>query len=143
MRRKSPELTEKEIQKCRNNLLREKEELLNKVQLVKSDVGTDKNSHPDVLDLASSEVNERMNTRLGNRDKLYFKKVEQALLNIKEGTYGECTECGDSIRFLRLIARPTAELCISCKQEEENKEKLSMAATHHKSSDLNLPDVEL
>ena len=40
-----------------------------------------------------------------------------------DGTYGCCEDCGDDISQKRLMARPTATLCITCKEEEERGER--------------------
>lgn len=40
--------------------------------------------------------------------------VKRALGRIKDGTYGQCVECGDEIAPERLAARPEAALCIDC-----------------------------
>jgi len=63
--------------------------------------------------------------KLFDREGLYFKKIEEALLRIKEGTYGQCQECGAAIGARRLEVRPTAELCIECKEAAEHLESLS------------------
>ena len=51
-----------------------------------------------------------------------LKKVEQAKQKILSGTYGECEDCGDNIAQSRLLARPTAGLCINCQEEKERSE---------------------
>lgn len=40
--------------------------------------------------------------------------LKQALARIKDGTYGECTECGGPISDARLEAVPYAPLCKTC-----------------------------
>ena len=64
-----------------------------------------------------------MRIRLRNREASYLKKIEFALLRIKEGNFGECEDCGDEIDVRRLEARPTTSLCIGCKEEQERGEK--------------------
>ena len=41
--------------------------------------------------------------------------IEKALNRIEKGTYGICKYCGNPINEKRLIARPRAGACISCK----------------------------
>lgn len=41
-------------------------------------------------------------------------RVKKALIKIKDGTYGKCEKCGNSIAVGRLLAMPTAEYCLSC-----------------------------
>ena len=59
--------------------------------------------------------------------------VREALKRIDEGTFGECEECGEDIGQNRLLARPTATLCVSCKEEQERKEVLTAAGRTSKS----------
>jgi DnaK suppressor protein len=33
-----------------------------------------------------------------------------------------CDDCGGEISFTRLLARPTSEMCIICKEESEREE---------------------
>ena len=47
-------------------------------------------------------------------------KVQAAKLRLREGFYGECTECGESIAFTRLEAYPEAEFCIDCQSALED-----------------------
>jgi DnaK suppressor protein len=48
--------------------------------------------------------------------------VEQAKQKILSGTYGECEDCSSDISQSRLLARPTAGLCINCQEEKERSE---------------------
>lgn len=40
--------------------------------------------------------------------------IKNALGKIKNGTYGKCENCGKQIEINRLMAMPTASLCLSC-----------------------------
>lgn len=47
--------------------------------------------------------------------------INKALDRIKKGNYGICKYCGKPIAEKRLLARPTASSCITCKTElQEN-----------------------
>jgi DnaK suppressor protein len=48
-----------------------------------------------------------------------LKRVDEALDHIEDGTYGTCDMCSDRIQEERLKALPYANLCIKCKQKEE------------------------
>ena len=45
-------------------------------------------------------------------------EIDAALKRMDDGTYGKCENCGQDIPFERLEARPTATLCVTCKQAE-------------------------
>lgn len=43
-------------------------------------------------------------------------EIVAALERMDEGRYGRCERCGAEIAYERLDARPTARLCLPCKQ---------------------------
>ena len=73
----------------------------------------------DEIDLLSAQKEQALNMRLDQRNVLFLKKVAEAKQKILDGTYGECEDCGDDIATKRLVARPTAALCINCQEEKE------------------------
>jgi len=48
--------------------------------------------------------------------------IEKALARIENGTYGICKYCHNPIGEKRLMARPTAGACITCKTELQENE---------------------
>lgn len=71
---------------------------------------------------ASLIADQTLVTKLLSRKALYLKKINEALARIQNGEYGECGMCGDMINPKRLEARPTATLCIACKEKVEKTE---------------------
>jgi DnaK suppressor protein len=45
--------------------------------------------------------------------------VQAALVRVREGTYGECVDCGQGIALARLQASPEAECCVACQTRRE------------------------
>src|ERR1051325_2548547 len=88
-------------------------------RVVREDFSVCPDDRYDEIDQATTDIEQSMRMRLLNRETLYIKKIEEALKRIDEGTFGECGECGEDIEIRRLEARPTATLCVSCKEEEE------------------------
>ena len=78
---------------------------------------------PDPNDRASQEEEFSIELRARDRERKLLRKIEKALKRIDNDDYGYCDACGIEIGIRRLEARPTAELCIDCKQLEERKEK--------------------
>lgn len=76
----------------------------------------------DEVDIVSVEKENQLDFRLKARNAIYFKKVRKSLQKIDEGSFGECEDCGEEISHSRLVARPTADLCIHCKEAEEKTE---------------------
>lgn len=48
-----------------------------------------------------------------------LRDIEATFRRIKDVTYGECVDCGDSISFARLQAYPTAKRCLGCQEKHE------------------------
>jgi DnaK suppressor protein len=102
-------------------------------RVVRDDFSVNADDRFDEVDQAATDIEQSMRMRLCNREALYIKKIEEALRRIEDGTFGECDECGEDIELRRLEARPTATLCVHCKEEQEKKEVLTAAGRQHKS----------
>ncbi|MBU6374738.1 MAG: TraR/DksA C4-type zinc finger protein [Bdellovibrionales bacterium] len=102
-------------------------------RVVREDFSVNSDDRFDELDQATSDIEQSMRMRLRNREALYLKKLDEALKRIDEGTFGDCDECGEEIGHNRLLARPTATLCVHCKEEQERKEVLTAAGRTSKS----------
>lgn len=87
----------------------------------------------DEVDQASSDYERSQRLRFRNRDHFYKKKLDKALKKFESDEYGICEDCDETIKFERLMARPTAELCISCKDEAEREEQGSFIGRQSKS----------
>jgi RNA polymerase-binding transcription factor DksA len=46
-------------------------------------------------------------------------RLVSALKRVEAGTYGECVECGDTIKAARLKALPEVETCLICQDQIE------------------------
>ena len=77
----------------------------------------------DSLDESNEEYMASTELRLRDRERYLLAKIEESLERIEEGEYPYCDDCGDPIGYTRLKARPVAQLCISCKEEQEEQEK--------------------
>jgi len=112
--------------------------LLYTQEILSPDFVIQKEDMLDETDWTSSELEQSMRMRLRNRETLFLKKIDQALDRIKDGTFGTCDSCGDEIDVKRLEARPTATMCIDCKEEEERKEQKHIDGHKSKSVGRNL-----
>ncbi len=102
--------------KQRNALLSEAEEALNALP--------GQTIFPDMGDQASAEIDRSFMLRLRGREQRLLKKIDQAIEKIENGTFGVCDVCGEEITIQRLEARPVTNMCIFCKTEQEEEEKL-------------------
>ena len=131
MKNKTLELNQ--IKSLEKLLEEQRNEILSNGKTLLVDFSTSEDDLKDEVDLALSDIEQGMKMRLGTREALYFKKVEEALLRIQQGEYGQCVECSAQIGYRRLQARPTAELCIDCKETAERNETLNAEGRKHKS----------
>ena len=78
----------------------------------------------DIVDQASSYTDKTVEMKAINRQIKLITKIDQALVRIKDGTYGFCAETGEPIGLKRLMARPVAELSIAAQEKHEKEEKV-------------------
>jgi len=117
-------LTKRDRERFKKLLLEQRDQLQgNQKRALTGDIHVDPDDFPDEIDTASSEVNLQFTGRLREREQGLLAKIDAALIKIDEGTFGECTSCGEDIGRARLKARPVAELCIDCKSEQEKLER--------------------
>ena len=102
-------------------------------RVIRDDFNVNSDDRYDEVDQATSDAEQSMRMRLRNRERLYLKKIDEALARIEEGIFGLCECCEEPIEMRRLEARPTATLCVSCKEEEERREILTATGLKHKS----------
>lgn len=81
-------------------------------------------SRSDPNDRASTEEKYLLELRVRDRERELLKKIEEALVRIEKGTYGWCKETGEPIGIPRLLARPTAALCIKAQERHELSNRL-------------------
>jgi DnaK suppressor protein len=113
----------KEYELLRNLLIEQKSSLLNRSQSFRDDEMSTTQLVGDEADHATSELSLNMNLRLFERERYLVQKIDNALAKLESGSYGNCEECEEPMSFKRLWARPVANLCISCKEDQEERER--------------------
>jgi DnaK suppressor protein len=78
----------------------------------------------DIVDQASSYTDKTVEMKAINRQIKLISKIDQALIRVKDKTYGFCAETAEPIGLKRLMARPVAELCIAAQEKHEKEEKV-------------------
>lgn len=111
-------LTKERFKKLFSELLGQQENLKEKMSNLFISDGVN-----DETEEASRHNDYQLALKLKGREGFFKKKIFRALKKIEDGTFGECEECGSEISLSRLWARPTAELCIHCKEEQEGIEQ--------------------
>ena len=102
-----------------------KQELMEKVDETVHHMQDEASNFPDPNDRASQESDFTMELRARDRERKLIKKIEEGMQRLDGGEFGFCESCGVEIGVRRLEARPTATLCIDCKELDEIREKQS------------------
>jgi RNA polymerase-binding protein DksA len=78
-----------------------------------------RNRMEETDDWAVADLETALDVAEVSRDASELREVEAALQRMKDGTYGECVDCGTDIPFARLQANPSASRCIACQERVE------------------------
>lgn len=111
----------------KSDLFRYKSLLLAKQQELTADKGlTDSISagdepRGDPVDMAADEASATVQMRLRQTDSKLLRAIEDALNRIRQGKFGICEECGQSISKARLEAVPWARYCKDCKEQHASR----------------------
>lgn len=84
----------------------------------------DNTATPDWTDRASIEEEQAIELRVRDRERKLLRKIDEAIARIDDGSYGWCEETGDPIGVARLLARPTATLCLEAQERREKLKKM-------------------
>ncbi len=74
---------------------------------------------PDPGDASFADLSVDLGNAAVTRDLTELRAIESVRARIRNGSYGECIECGYEIPFARLQALPTAERCAPCQDMYE------------------------
>ena len=113
----------RQIEVFRKLLLDWKRSLMEEVDRTVHHMQDEASNFPDPNDRATQEEEFALELRTRDRERKLIKKIDEALVSLDGGDYGYCEICGVEIGIKRLEARPTATLCIDCKNLEEIKER--------------------
>jgi RNA polymerase-binding protein DksA len=126
---KDNELTKSEIEEIRKNLISQKDKIMSDLSYVSKEddheadnLGAKFPEYGDKPDENAQEISDYSTSVM--TEKVLEKTLEDitgALKRIENGTYGICKYCGQPIGKKRLLARPVASSCISCKNELQDK----------------------
>ena len=122
VQRRNSHLSENELKQLRDVLLSQKEDILNKIS-DQTQYALDPNEQKEQVDAANNNREKEQEARLLSRQGFLVKKIGKTLLDMENGEYGLCKECDCDIPFERLMARPVADMCITCKEDSEMSER--------------------
>lgn len=115
-----PDLTQDRFEALKARLLEQRQEIVN---MYNQDVraGQESTDEPteDIVDRANNSYNRELMFSISDSERLLLLQIEDALNRMEAGTYGRCTNCGNTIHPLRLEAVPWARFCIDCQELAE------------------------
>ena len=122
-------LTEKDLRKYEELLLKKRKELLEEMGLhgekyantVKESTGDHSSYSYHMADQGTDNMERELAFMFASKSGRLVYHIDMALKRIKDGTYGACHTCGKQIKKARLEAVPHARYCIECKSAEEDK----------------------
>ena len=117
----SDHFTKKDLDQIKKALEGKKSELLQLLQKSQS-YGREIDSESEamnIVDKASSSYTKEFMFSRSNQERLFIQAIEEALKRIEDGSFGECSNCGEIVNRKRLEAVPWAELCLACQELEE------------------------
>ena len=126
-------LTKRQLETLKQKLIEEKNSMVFSDQVNASNIELSKPEGSDEVEQSITDYTNSHLLRFRNREVFYSKKIDKALKKFDMEEFGLCTDCGEWIRFERLLARPTAEMCIQCKEESERDEFNSFTGRQSKS----------
>ncbi len=132
--RQNSHLSDKHIAALKTKLMEDAERIRANFQLKKQEYETNSiTGAKDEVDSANDNILLAADMRFSNRESLYYKKIMKTLSKVETEAYGMCDDCGDPITYTRLLARPTSEMCILCKEESEREENQNFFERRSKS----------
>lgn len=107
------------LDKMRKRLKKQLNVLADRVEEEREKAAPNSIANPDRSDLASDYSYRARRLSMVEQLEEQLDETREALQRIEEGTYGQCTNCGNLIMPERLEALPSAELCIDCQRQEK------------------------
>lgn len=122
-------ISKKRKEKLRKILNKKREEILKEA---KEEIGRHLKDERKILvetalddgDWSVIDLAEDVDMAILERHKDSLNKIDESLINLEEGTYGICEDCGNEISEVRLKALPFATYCLDCQKKKEDLEKI-------------------
>ncbi|MBI2820778.1 MAG: TraR/DksA family transcriptional regulator [Acidobacteria bacterium] len=111
----------RKLKKLRQKLAAKKDSLVDSVQRNET-YGREANVEVETMDTgdkASSSYTKEFMFSRSNNDRLILKMIQEAVVRMEEGCYGECVHCGQPVEVKRLEAVPWTRYCIACQEMDE------------------------
>ena len=107
----------KQVEELKQILLDRKELIIKNIQGSRDSIDSLKNSEcKDEFDYAEISSDSFKEGIIANQQVKELEEIEEALKRVKDGSYGTCDMCDESIAIGRLRAKPFAKFCTPCRE---------------------------
>ena len=114
----------KQIEELKEVLVQRRESINENIQGSRESIDSLKNSEcNDEFDYAEVSSDSFKEGIIANQQLKELGEIDAALKRIKEGTYGVCEMCDETIALGRLRAKPFAKFCTSCREIYEREQE--------------------
>ncbi|MBN21401.1 MAG: conjugal transfer protein TraR [Bdellovibrionaceae bacterium] len=118
-------MEKKTVEKIKSILLEKRAEILGQSRAsIQNELKLSPDDLSDENDLAATEMSQNLVFEMRNRERLVLKQIHAVLNRMERGDFGVCSDCDMKIHTKRLLAQPFTTQCISCKEEEEHRNRL-------------------
>lgn len=108
-------MDKRRLKTFRDRLLERREGLVGIVEQAEmSSRERDSEATQDPADMAANAYNKELMVSMSENDRKLLTMIDEALVRIEAGEFGECIRCGEPILDRRLEAIPWARYCIKC-----------------------------
>ena len=113
-------MDKKRLDYYKKKLEAKREELLRLIARTEEEGrAADEDPTVDLADKAANSYTKEFLFGQTNHDRFILQLVEEALVRIRNNSYGDCVHCHDEIQQKRLEAVPWARHCIACQEKQE------------------------
>lgn len=108
----SQKLTPAQLDEIKGLLLKRRDELLLEMQQNRENLAPPTSDEGGVV---QRNVAREVQQSLTDMDAADISRIDRALRDMADGSYGVCGECGCAIPYERLKVEPQTEHCVNCK----------------------------
>ncbi len=113
-------MDKKKTKVYRDRLLERRESLFSQVtEAEMSSRERDLEATQDPADMAANAYTKELLISMSANDRRLLALIDEALVRVEKGEFGECINCGEPVSERRLDAVPWARYCLKCQDLQE------------------------
>ncbi|HET6266161.1 MAG TPA: TraR/DksA C4-type zinc finger protein [Acidobacteriota bacterium] len=114
-------MDKKTLERYRKRLLEKRKEMIDEFHKnvdYRKESATDDGTQ-DIADKANMAYNKEFLFSLTDSERDLLAMIDDAIVRLKKGEFGVCSNCSNDIKSTRLEAVPWAKYCLSCQELQE------------------------